>query len=315
MSADNPPHHSWLSVSLLALGACILWSTAFAGVKFGLHFVRPLSFAGVRFLVSGLLLLPFACRLPRVGAELRAGMRTVLLVALFQSVLLYASFFLGMTLVSGALGAIVVGASPLIAAVVAHLAMDNDAMTLPKATAIVGGMVGISIISLSREPWTATGLRELLGVILLLLGALFSAVGNVVVARDNRRVHPVLLTAAQFSIGGLVLLALGMTVEGPPHLRLPLAFYGALLWLATLSAAAFSIWFFLLTVPGVKVSELNLWKFVIPVFGALFSWLLLPEEKPDLYAVLGMVCVACSVLAYGFTVSHRTTASQLPPLA
>lgn len=314
MSADNPPHHSWLSVSLLALGACMLWSTAFAGVKFGLHFVRPLSLAGMRFLVSGLLLLPFACRLPRVGAELRAGMRTVLLVALFQSVLLYASFFLGMTLVSGTLGAIVVGASPLIAAVVAHLAMDNDAMTLSKGAAIVGGMVGISIISLSREPWTATGLRELLGVVLLLLGALFSAVGNVVVARDNRRVHPVLLTAAQFLIGGLVLLVLGMAVEGPPHLWLPLAFYGALLWLATLSAAAFSIWFFLLTVPGVKVSELNLWKFVIPVFGALFSWLLLPEEKPDLYSVLGMVCVACSVLAYGFTVSHRTTASQLPPL-
>lgn len=314
MSANNPPHHSWLSVSLFALGPCMLWSIAFAGVKFGLHFVRPLSFAGMRFLVSGLLLLSFVCRLPRVGAELRAGMRTVVLVALFQSVLLYASFFLGMTLVSGALGGIVVRASPLVAAVVAHLAMDNDAITLPKGAAIVGGMVGISILSFSREPWTL-GLRELLGVILFLLGALFSAVGNVVVARDSPLVQPVLLTAAQFLIGGLVLLALGMAVEGPPHLRLPLVFYGALLWLTTLSAAAFSIWFFLLTMPGVNVSELNLWKFVIPVFGALFSWLLLPEEKPDLYSVLGMVCVACSVLAYGFTVGHWTTASRLPPLA
>jgi len=291
----------------------VLWSTAFVGVKFGLRFARPLSFAGMRFLLSGALLLPFALRQPRALSEVRSGLRTVLTVSLFQSVLLYASFFVGMTLVSGALGAIVVGSSPLVAALVAHVGMDNDEMTMPKAAAIGGGMLGISIISLSREPWTAAGLREVVGVSLLLLGALFSAVGNVVVARDQRRVHPLVLSAAQFLIGGAVLLCFALIFEGPPHLRLPLAFYGALLWLAMLSAVAFSIWFYLLTAPGVQVSELNLWKFVIPVFGALFSWLLLPEESPDLASVVGMVCVACSVLAYGLAVARRTTAKPIPP--
>jgi drug/metabolite transporter (DMT)-like permease len=283
----------------------MLWSTAFVGVKYGLGFVRPLSFAGMRFLLSGPLLLPLVKGHARALAELRRGLRTVLLVTLFQSVLLYASFFVGMTLVSGALGAIVVGSSPLVAAVVAHFAMDNDEMTLPKAAAITGGMTGICIISLSRQPWTAAGLWELLGVVLLLLGAVFSAVGNVLVARDRRSVHPVALSAAHFLLGGAVLLAVSLPIEGPPRLALPWPFWGTLLWLALLSAVAFSVWFSLLTMPGAKVSELNLWKFVIPVFGALFSWLLLPEEKPELLTVLGMLCVASSVLGYGLKVARR----------
>ncbi|MBC7188492.1 MAG: DMT family transporter [Calditrichaeota bacterium] len=318
MAAREPVPSSWPRVALLALGACVLWSTAFVGVKYGLGFARPLSFAGMRFVLSGVLLLPLVRGQRQALAELRRGLRTVLLVTLFQSVLLYASFFVGMTLVSGALGAIVVGSSPLVAAVVAHFAMDNDEMTLPKAAAIAGGMIGVCIISLSRQPWTAAGLRELLGVVLLVLGAVFSAVGNVLVARDRRRIHPVVLSAAQFLLGGAVLTAVSLPIEGPPRLALPWAFWGTLFYLALLSAVAFSIWFSLLAMPGVKVSELNLWKFVIPVFGALFSWLLLPGEKPEPLTVLGMLCVACSVLAYGLTVARRGSAEVVaspPPAA
>lgn len=68
----------------------------------------------------------------------------------------------------------------------------------------------------------------------------------------------------------------------------------ALDWLAIVSAAGFSIWFYWLK--RVKVSQLNMWKFLIPPFGSLLSWLLVSGESPDSPTVAGMVFVAAAVL-------------------
>jgi drug/metabolite transporter (DMT)-like permease len=66
--------------------------------------------------------------------------------------------------------------------------------------------------------------------------------------------------------------------------------------LSFLSAAAFALWFTLLKRPGVKVSYLNSWKFIIPVFGAILSWLILPGEYPDIYSITGVIIIGASLL-------------------
>ena len=82
-------------------------------------------------------------------------------------------------------------------------------------------------------------------------------------------------------------------LEGLPNMAQPLVSYKALLWLATLSAVGFSIWFHLLT--RIKVSKLNIWKFLIPVFGAATSWWLLPDESPTLWAIIGLLFVTAGI--------------------
>jgi drug/metabolite transporter (DMT)-like permease len=52
----------------------------------------------------------------------------------------------------------------------------------------------------------------------------------------------------------------------------------------------------LLKKPGVKVSDLNMWKFLIPVAGAILAWTILPGESPDLLSVLGMVVTAIALV-------------------
>ena len=48
---------------LMGVLACFLWSTAFAGVKIGFrHLPAPLTFAGLRFTLAGLMLIPFCWR-------------------------------------------------------------------------------------------------------------------------------------------------------------------------------------------------------------------------------------------------------------
>lgn len=71
---------------------------------------------------------------------------------------------------------------------------------------------------------------------------------------------------------------------------------------------AFSLWFVLLKRPGVKVSELNLWKFIIPVCGAALSWIFLPEESPQLILVLGMICIALAIVLFNLPAILRNRA-------
>lgn len=295
-----------VSTALWAIFACFLWSTAFVGVKAGLQYARPLSFAGVRFMVSGLLIVPFCGSWTRFIHHIRIHFRLILLVGFFQTALLYGLFFIGMTMVPGAIGAIVVGSSPLFAALVAHFLIHDDRMNLQKTGSILLGILGIVIVTLSRQPWSSTGLRESAGVMLLIAGCLSSAFGNVIFSKNRENVHPLIFNAAQIFYGGFLLFLISLPVEGLPKWQCSGVFAAAFAWLAVLSAAAFSIWFAMLKRPGVKVSELNVWKFVIPLFGAMFSWLFLKGESPTWPMLGGMLCVSVSILAFYRSIRPKT---------
>jgi drug/metabolite transporter (DMT)-like permease len=293
------PRNPFQSTALLAVTACLLWSTAFVGIKVGLAYSGPLAFAGLRFMLSGMLLVPFWWhRRPSFSSIVAQG-GLILTVAFFQTFLLYGLFYIGMTLVPGALAAMVIGAAPLVAAVLAHYCMAGDRLTPIKSASLVLGLCGVAVISVSRLPWTRpAGWVELAGIGVLLLANVAGALGNILVARHRADLDPVFLNSGQIFLGGLGLWLVSLVFEAGKPLIFSWAYIGALGWLAFLSAAAFSIWFVLLRRPGVRVSELNLWKFLIPVCGALLSWLLLPDEFPALGSVIGMICIGGAILFF-----------------
>lgn len=171
-----------VTTPLLAILACFLWSTAFVGVKIGVKYSEPLSFAGIRFMLAGLLLVPFWWRGRQALSTLSAHFRTICLISFFQTTLLYGLFYMGMTLVSGALAAIIIGASPLVAAIVAHFFSKGDEMTPAKAISLTIGMAGVLIISIGCHPWASpSGGAEFLGILVLLVSVVSSAFGNILV--------------------------------------------------------------------------------------------------------------------------------------
>ncbi len=287
------------STVFLAILACLLWSTAFAAIKIGLRYSEPFSFAGLRFMLSGLLLAPFWLLGGIPLATLRANWRLILLVSFFQTFVLYGLFYFGITLISGAMAAIIIGVSPLTTAIVAHLFIRGDSMTVSKIGSLCLGIFGIIILSISRYPWQSMeGFKEFGGILILLVATISSAYGNILVSQKKTDIDPVMLNSIQLFTGGLFLFFLSIPMEGFSLHILPAPYYGALLWLAALSAISFSLWFILLQRPKVKVSALNIWKFVIPVFGAIISWIILPDESPTIPAVVGMLCIGVSIIFY-----------------
>ena len=282
---------------VLALTACLLWSGAVVPVKLALKFAPPLFIAGIRFIFAGLILLPFCGPIGNYFKIVSKNIKTIILLSFFQTVLLYGLFFIGMTKIQGALGAVVIGSSPLMAAFVSHFMTRNDKFTLKKTISIFTGIAGIIIVTLNKGALTSgIDKDKIIGISLLITGAISSAIGNVIVSKDEKSIPPLILNSSQIFIGGVVLLSMSFVFEKTPDISgLGPTFYVSLVWLSFISAIAFSIWFTLLQRPDVKVSELNIWKFVIPVAGALMSWLFLPNENPDASIVVAMILVALSV--------------------
>jgi drug/metabolite transporter (DMT)-like permease len=289
--------NSKMKIYCLAIFCCLLWASSFVGLKICLQYLPPLILAGIRFILAGILLLPLWLMLVKQPfRKLRQHIWLILLVSLFQTIFAYGLFNSGINLVPGAIAAILNGSAPLIMAIVAHIATRDDKLSWRKSLCFISAFIGIIIIALNRNLYHDAGALEIIGIVLLLLAFISAAFGNLVVRK--LKINPLMLNSSQIFIGGVVLLTTGLWSEKLPMHHFPLVFYLALGWLVILSALAFSIWFYLLHQPTVKPSELNMWEFIIPIFGAVFSWILLADESPDIGSIVGMSCIVGAMIFY-----------------
>lgn len=296
-----------------AVTACLLWSTVYAGIKIGLQYDEPLHFAGLRFIISGLMILPFTVRPVAFIAMVKDHRKLILMVMLLQALMNYILFYYGLKLVPGALGAVIVGSQPLFTALVASWMHEADKLTRKNMITIFLGISGVILISAGRQAFRLGSGIEILGVLMILGANVATATSNVLVSVRSRGIDPNVLNSTTLFSGGIILFLLSFPVEGKPQGPLPAEYWIVLVWLSFVSAAAFSIWYKLLQLPHVKVSELNLWKFIIPVVGAILSWLIVPGEKPEWLTILGMVIITVSLIGFyknGVKVSSTTVRKQ-----
>lgn len=281
-----------------AIIACLLWSTAYAGIKLGLQYDTPLHFAGIRFIISGLMILPFTVKPAAYLKIISDNRKVVLSVMVLQTLVNYSLFYFGMNLVPGALGAVIVGSQPLVTAVVAAMMHEEDKLTKRKIITIIFGISGVVLISAGRQAFKLGTAIEFLGVILILGANIATATSNVIVSLKSRGMNPLVLSSFSLGVGGLILYLVSLLIEKPVQIHRPPVYWIDLLWLSFMSAYAFSLWFKLLQRPGVKVSELNLWKFIIPVVGAILSWMLVPGENPEWLTITGMIIITGSLVLF-----------------
>ena len=285
-------------MKLRAIIGCVLWGSAFAGAKIGLQYADPIFLSGIRFMLAGLLLIPVMLfRSVDFTGEIRKHWKFMLLFAFVQTFMQYGLFFLGIDKVPGATSSIIVGSGPLFVAVMAHLSFKNDKLSIRKTVAILLGLSGIIFISLAKGQISTENPEFYTGVGLLLLSVVVGGYTNIMVAKKkDSNISPYALTSFANFTGGVMLLSTSLIVEKPSSFTFPIEFYGALLWLSFISAAGFSLWYGLLNRPDVKVSELNIWKFLIPVTGSILSWLFVKGESPDFPTILGMAVITVALL-------------------
>jgi drug/metabolite transporter (DMT)-like permease len=285
-------------IYLLALIPVILWSTAFIGVKSGLAYATPMAFAGIRFMLAGILLAIVIHDPKGLLSHTKRHWPLVLKTSVLQTSLFYALYYYGIDQVPASIAAIIVGSIPLFSAVTAHLFLHNDALTGKKIASILAAIGGIVLISVSRNPSTEVGKTQVLGIVLLLIAAVCESFLQVVLKKNTDPYDPMKLNSAQIFIGGATLFIISIPVEGMMDFALPGTFYWSLLYLSMVSAVGFSIWYSLIQRPEVLVSNLNMLKFLNPVLGAGLSWIVMANDSPDPFSVAGMLIISAAVLLF-----------------
>lgn len=269
------------AVFLLASLCCLLWGSAYPAIKTGYALLgiarndvaAQLVFAGYRFLGAGALLLVFAGLSGKaLGGFSRKQVLQLGALGVFQTTLQYVFFYVGLAHTTGVKASILNAVGAFFSVVLAHFIYRNDRLSWRKTAGCVLGFEGVVVVNLGGT----VGLEfQFLGEGFIILAALVLSSASIYGKRVSQGMDSVVMTGYQLAFGGAVLWLLGWSQGG--HLASFDATTGLLLvYLAGLSAVAFSLWGVLLKFN--KVSQVTVFNFLIPIFGAGLSALFLGES-------------------------------------
>jgi drug/metabolite transporter (DMT)-like permease len=244
----------------------LLMGVAFPVGKIGLAYAPPFLMMGMRFVLAGVLLALFAAKKPQPrGGKmwLRAAA-----IGLFQSAGVMGCAYYSMRWITSSESSIITCTNPLLVIVLGTL-LTGAAYRARQWLGVAVGFIGVAFafgFHMSLQPGTFIGFA----------GAFSFAIATLLVKRWGAAFDMTVLAAYQMLAGGVALLLLSVCTEHP-HFDVNAVSVTVLLWLAILcSGVQFPLWFYLLR--SGDPAKTSAFLFLVPLFGVLFSWLLLGER-------------------------------------
>ena len=284
---------------IYAIAASVLWAIVNPFIKQGLSYdFTPMNFAGLRFTAVGIILFAYTWH-KGMWKEILLHKRLFLNLIFVNMFLGYSAFYFGVDFVSGAISSIVMGMTPIINVLLAHLIAKNDKLNIYKVVSLIVSFAGLLLIIGMGNDGEPLDLKSICGIVLLLLNIILQGYSAISVSEDKGKVDPVFLNAVQMFFGGAPIYGVGICTEGyHSFIGKPAGFYVSLGVLVFISVFAFSFWFMALQSRGAKVSDINMCRLINPILGAVLSWVMLAGEYPTITTVSGMLIIVCSLIIY-----------------
>ena len=265
-----------MKARLVWLILCGIWGSTWLFIKLGLESLPPFTFAGIRFVIACTILFTWIrirrLPLPKARADwiLLAGS------GVLAFGLNYGLVFWGEQYISSGLTALLQATIPAFGMIFAHLHLPSERLTRSKVFGVVLGVCGVSVVFSNQL--AVAGRQALAGCVALILASIFVSYSNVLVKARGTKMDPAILAAGQMFFGMLLLLAVGIPLEGNPlNIRwTPIALV-ALFYLAIVgSVIAFLLYYWL--VVNIDVTKSMLIALVTPVVAVVLGMIVLDEE-------------------------------------
>lgn len=293
-----------LVVSSIAILCCLLWGSAVTTIKTGYRLMgvessdiaAQILFAGMRFTLAGIMVILFACVMNRrLILPTKNIMKYASVLCLAQTVGQYFFFYIGVANTSGVKSSIITGLGNFIAIFASCFVFRREKMTSKKMFGCMLGIAGVVLINVMGNELDLQ--MSVMGEGFLLIAQVAYALSTVMIGIFSSKESPVVLSGYQFFIGGCVLMAIGVLMGG--HIpKFPLAAVGILIYLAFVSATAYSLWSVLLAYN--PVSKVAIYGFVNPLFGVILAALVLGETRQAFNSAsliaLALVCVGIYIV-------------------
>ena len=279
-SEKNSIFKNPIVVVICALVCCALWGSATPFIKTGYELLLPdkdvpstILFAGTRFAMAGLItVIIYSVARGRVLYPKQQNLPRVLIVSLFQTVIQYIFFYVGLANTTGVKGTIASGTSAFFAVLIASLVFGMESLTVKKVVACILGFAGIVVVNLDGLEFT----MNFFGDAFVIFSAVSLAVSSVLMKIFSRFEDPVVISGYQFIAGGAFMVVVGLSFGGKMTFS-DIKGVLVLIYLALLSAVAYALWGMLLK--HNPVSKVTVFSFTTPIFGTILSELMLTESS------------------------------------
>lgn len=303
-----------LILTLLALLCCALWGSATPFIKIGYDLVLPperdvastILFAGIRFTLAGMLtVVIFSVARRKFLFPKKENFARVGIISIFQTIIQYIFFYLGLANTSGVKGTIISGGSVFFALLISSLIFRQEKLSVKKIVACVIGFAGIVVVNLS-----GIELNVNIGDVFVLFSTISLAISSVLIKRFSEHEDPVIISGYQFILGGALMCIGALSFGGRVNLS-DIRGVLVLLYLALLSAVAYSVWGILLKYN--PVSRVTVFTFMTPVFGVLLSLLMLTENSTvaPVNLVLCLILVSLGIFTLNYQKQKKDIGSEV----
>src|SRR5678810_925366 len=235
-----------MKVRLVWLILCGIWGSTWLFIKLGLEDLPPLTFAGIRFVISCAIIFSIirirGLQLPRARAE----WILLAVTGILSFGLNYGLVFWGEQHISSGLAALLQATLPAFGLVFAHFHLPGERLSWTRIGGVVLGVCGVAVVFSNQL--AVAGRQALAGCVALMSSSIVVAYSNVLVKKHGKNLNPAIMTVGQMLFGLLLLLAVSITLEGNPlrYHWTPMAVI-ALLYLAIVgSVIAFLLYYWLI---------------------------------------------------------------------
>jgi drug/metabolite transporter (DMT)-like permease len=293
---------SRLKAILIGLLVTFLWSTSWVLIKIGLkQHIGPMTFAGLRYTLAFLCLLPFTLRKGERQAIAGMSRRNWLLLAglgVVYYTLAQGTQYIGLAYLPSVTVNLLLNLN---AVLVVFMAMFwlNENMTTTQWMGFALNIIGILVFFL---PLRIAG-GEWIGYAATGVCVLTNALGSVFSRSINRArpLSPLGVTAVSMGVGGPLMLLAGLVSEGLP--ALDWTGWLIILWLAVVNTAvAFTLWNF--TLQTLTAVESTIIASVMLAMVAVEVWVFLGESL-DWKKIIGLLLTMVGVVLVQL---HRSSA-------
>ncbi len=272
----------------IGLFVTFLWATSAVLIRLGLskEDVDPVGFAGVRFALAAILLLPLALPRLRAARVWHASRRWLLGVAMYGLLM----FFVGQVAVYVALGelpvttvGLFVAMAPVVTAVVV-LRSEHERASIMQVAGIGVLVAGAAVYFGLALPGSeaAVGLLAAAAVAIIFGGS--ARLGRYLAVDSHRYGGPLGMTAMAMVVGASATLILAFAIEGVPSFSVEA--WLLIIWMAAINTAlAYTLW--AQTQRTLRAVESSVLRDMTLVQTALLGWVVL-DETLDLAQVLGL---------------------------
>jgi drug/metabolite transporter (DMT)-like permease len=281
-----------LAAAAAFVALCLIWSSTWLAIKFGLRDLPPVSFVAIRFIIAVIVLLAISIGRVRLMPPERGDFILLAWTGVLMFCVNYALLFWAELYVSSGLSAVLQATIPIFGMVFAHFVIPNEPLRGARIAGALVALGGVAVIC--SRLFDFGGLLAFWGGVAIVFGAAGAAFSNVFLKARAIRLAPAMIAAWQMIFGLVPLIVAGLVLEGNPfqfHWTLRATF--CLFYLAIPgSAIAFLLLYWLL--PRMSVTNLQTISFITPPGAVLFGWLL-GGESFSLWSLTGGALVLVGV--------------------